>query len=68
MDLLQDAREHQGPFPEVVRVMGLTEVQVECALVDLTRKQRTTEYLRLAPLGRGRWLDDRPSRPGDSAR
>jgi hypothetical protein len=30
--------------------MGLTEIQVDRAFRDFTRKHRTTQYLRLAPL------------------
>jgi len=50
MDLLWYAQEHQVPVAEVAQVMGLTEVQVQRAFADFTRKQRTTDYLRLAPL------------------
>jgi hypothetical protein len=31
--------------------MGLTEQQVQRVYNDLTRKQRTTEYLRMPPIG-----------------
>jgi NAD+ synthase len=49
MDLLWFARDHQVPRAEVAQVMGLTEVEVQRAFDDITRKQRTTEYLRLLP-------------------
>lgn len=51
MDLLWYAQEHNIPIPEVADVMGLTEVQVQRAFTDFTRKQRTTEYLRTQPIG-----------------
>ncbi len=50
MDLLWYAQEHGVPVPEVARVMGLTEAQVQHAFDDFTRKQRTTEYLRMQPV------------------
>jgi NAD+ synthase len=51
MDLLWHAQEHNVPLPEVAQAMGLTEVQVQRAFDDFTRKQRTTAYLRMPPLG-----------------
>ncbi len=51
MDLLWYAQEHAVPIPQVVEVMGLSEVQVQRAFNDFTRKRRTTDYLRLQPLG-----------------
>ncbi len=51
MDLLWYAQEQNIPIPEVARVMGLTEIQVQRAFNDFTRKQRTTEYLRMASVG-----------------
>jgi len=33
----------------VAKTMGLTEVQVQRGFDDITRKIRTTEYLRLLP-------------------
>ncbi len=51
MDLLWYAQEHDVPVPEVAGAMGLTEVQVQRAFDDFTRKGRTTEYLRMPPLG-----------------
>lgn len=51
MDLLWFAQEHQVPVAEVAEVMGLTEVQVQRAFEDFTRKEHTTEYLRMQPLG-----------------
>jgi NAD+ synthase len=47
------ALEHDVPVPEVARVMDLTEEQVRRVFDDLLRKQRTTAYLRMAPLGLG---------------
>ncbi len=54
MDLLWYAQEHGVPIAEVAAVMGLSETQVQRAFEDFSRKQRTTEYLRMQPLG----LDD----------
>jgi NAD+ synthase len=50
MDVLWYAMEHNVSIPEVAREMGLEEVQVQRAFNDFTRKQRTTEYLRMAPI------------------
>ena len=50
MDLLWYAQEHEVPVPEVAQVMGLTEEQVQRVFADLTRKQRTTRYLRTLPI------------------
>jgi NAD+ synthase len=50
MDLLWYAQEHQVPVPEVAQAMGLTEIQVQRAFDDFTRKRGTTEYLRVPPL------------------
>jgi hypothetical protein len=47
------AQEHQVPAAEVAQVMGLTETQVQHAFDDFTRKQRTTQYLRMVPLELG---------------
>jgi NAD+ synthase len=51
MDLLWYAQEHEVPVSEVARVMDLTEEQVQRAYRSLAQKRRTTEYLRMAPLG-----------------
>jgi NAD+ synthase len=51
MDMLWYAQEHNVPVPEVAQAMNLTEVQVQRAFDDFTRKQRTTEYLRMPPVG-----------------
>ena len=51
MDLLWYALEHQAPIEKVASVMGLTEVQVQRAYDDLIRKEKTTQYLRMAPVG-----------------
>jgi NAD+ synthase len=51
MDLLWYALEHQVPVPEVAREMELTEEQVQRVFDDLIRKERTTAYLRMPPLG-----------------
>jgi len=50
MDLLWSAQENGVPVSEVARVMDLTEVQVQRAFADFTRKKRTTSYLRTPPL------------------
>lgn len=50
MDRLWWAQEHQVPAAEAAQVMGLTETQVQHAFDDFTRKQRTTQYLRMVPL------------------
>lgn len=51
MDLLWYALEHNVPVGEVAGATDLTAAQVQRAFDDLTRKQRTTEYLRTPPLG-----------------
>jgi len=51
MDLLWHALEHNVPAAEVATVMGLTETQVQRAFADFTRKKRTTDYLRMEPVG-----------------
>lgn len=51
LDLLWYALEHNVAAAEVAREMDLTEEQVQRVFDDLTRKQRTTEYLRMPPLG-----------------
>jgi hypothetical protein len=48
--LLWYAQEHNAPIPEVAQAMNLTEEQVQRAFDDFTRKQRTTEYLRMLPV------------------
>jgi NAD+ synthase len=50
MDLLWYAQENSYPVSEVAKVMGLTEVQVQRAFNDFSRKQRTTEYFRNPPI------------------
>jgi NAD+ synthase len=50
MDVLWYAQEHGVPAAEAAQVMGLEEIQVQRAYNDFTRKQRTTEYLRLSPV------------------
>ncbi len=50
MDLLWYALEHGVPASEAARVMALTEEQVRRVYDDLTRKQRTTQYLRTLPI------------------
>ena len=50
MDLIWYALEHDVPASEAAQVMGLTEEQVQRAWADLTRKQRTTQYLRTLPI------------------
>ena len=49
LDLLWFALENKVPVAEVARAMNLSEIQVQRAFDDITRKQRTTQYLRLSP-------------------
>jgi len=49
LDLLWFALEKQVPIPEVAAAMNLSELQVRRAFEDITRKERTTQYLRLPP-------------------
>ena len=51
MDVLWYALEHDVPAGVVAREMDLTEEQVQRVYDDITRKQRTTTYLRTPPLG-----------------
>ena len=51
MDMLWYAQEHQVPVQQVAEVMGLSEQQVLRAYADFNRKARTTEYLRMPPIG-----------------
>jgi NAD+ synthase len=51
MDLLWYALENDVPVAEVAQEMDLTEEQVQRVFDDLSRKQRTTSYLRTPPLG-----------------
>jgi len=53
MDLLWYAHENDVPVPDVARVMGLTDAQVQRAFADFERKQRTTVYLRMPPAAIG---------------
>ncbi len=50
MDLIWYALEHHIPAAEVAEVMGLTEEQVRRVFADLSRKQRSTAYLRMLPM------------------
>ena len=50
LDLLWYAQEHNVPVPTVAAVMGLTEVQVARVFNDLSRKHKTTEFLRMSPI------------------
>lgn len=50
MDLLWYAQEHGVSEEEAARVMSMEPVQVQRAYADFTRKQRTTEYLRMPML------------------
>jgi len=50
LDLLWFAMEHDVPIPEVATTMGLTEIQVSRAFADLSRKGRSTEFLRMPPI------------------
>jgi NAD+ synthase len=49
MDLLWHALDQKTPIAEVASAMGLSEVQVQRGYDDLTRKMRTTDFLRLLP-------------------
>jgi NAD+ synthase len=49
LDLLWCALDRGVPIGQVSKVMGLSEIQVQRAFDDITRKQRTTEFLRLQP-------------------
>jgi NAD+ synthase len=50
MDLLWYAQEHHIPMPEVVAALELSEEQILRAYADFTRKERATDYLRMAPV------------------
>jgi NAD+ synthase len=50
MDLLWYALEHDVPLEEVAQTVDLTQEQVQRVFDDITRKQRTTQYLRTPPL------------------
>ena len=50
MDLLWYAQEHGVSEDEAAEVMGMEPVQVQRAYADFSRKQRTTEYLRMPML------------------
>jgi NAD+ synthase len=50
MDVLWYAMEHDVPVVEVAAALDMTEEQVKNAQDDIMRKQRTTDYLRLAPV------------------
>jgi len=50
MDMLWYAQEQDIPLSTVAQVLGVEEIQVERAFKDFTRKQRTTDYLRLNPI------------------
>ena len=50
MDLLWYGQEHNVPLEDVAQALGLTTAQVQRAFNDFTRKQRSTEYLRMEPL------------------
>lgn len=51
MDLLWYALEQSVPAEKAARVLDLSPEQVQRVFDDLTRKQRTTAYLRTPPLG-----------------
>jgi NAD+ synthase len=53
MDLLWYALDHEVPAAKAARVMGLSEEQVARVYADITRKERTTEYLRTLPIEYG---------------
>ena len=50
MDLLWYSQLHDIPIDEVSAATGFTETQIQRAYTDFTRKTRTTEYLRTAPI------------------
>lgn len=50
MDLLWYAQENGVSAEQTAAALGMTEDQVRNAFADFTRKSRTTEYLRAAPL------------------
>jgi len=50
MDLIWYALEHRVPIDDVAAVMNLSRAQVRRVFDDLQRKERATEYLRMAPL------------------
>jgi len=49
LDLLWLAMEQRVPAAETAKVMGLTEVQVQRVFDDISRKIKTTDFLRLLP-------------------
>jgi NAD+ synthase len=51
LDLIWYALAHEIPADRVARELDLTPEQVQRVFNDLTRKQRTTAYLRTPPLG-----------------
>lgn len=53
MDLLWYAMENNIPIRETAKVMGLSDQQVQRAFDDFKRKERGTEYLRMAPVYMG---------------
>lgn len=57
MDMLWYAQEQGVPVSEAARVLQIPEEQVEHAFKDFTRKQRTTAYLRMAPVMAGGAVD-----------
>jgi NAD+ synthase len=50
MDLLWYAKKHDVPIPSAAEVMGFFVDQVQQVFKDFARKERTTKYLRLAPI------------------
>ncbi len=59
MDLIWYGLKHEVPADIVARELDLTEDQVNRVYADLQRKQRTTNYLRMPPLG---LFDEDPDR------
>jgi len=49
LDQIWFAKENNVPAPEAARVIGLTAEQVQRVYDDITRKIRTTDFLRLLP-------------------
>lgn len=50
MDLIWYGMENEIPSEEVGKVIGKTTVQIDMIYKNLNRKQKTTDYLRMAPI------------------
>jgi NAD+ synthase len=51
LDVVWFGYEHGVGSDEIAEALGLGVEQVERVIADIVRKQRTTEYLRMAALG-----------------